>query len=76
MIGTVFSFVDKLISSLSITIIGFTLAAVGYKEQFPQLHEDPTPVIFWTTMFLFIGIPILGWIASLVAMRFYPLDKE
>ena len=48
------------ISSLSITIIGFTLAAVGYKEQFPQLHEDPTPVIFWTTMFLFIGIPKIG----------------
>lgn len=76
MMGTVFSFVDKPISSFSITIIGFTLAAVGYKEQFPQLHDTATPVIFWTTMFLFIGMPILGWIASLVAMKFYPLDKE
>ena len=23
-----------------------------------------------------MGLPILGWLCTLVAMRFYPLDKE
>lgn len=35
-----------------------------------------TSGIFWVTIFLFVGMPILGWIASLIAMKFYPLDKE
>ena len=35
-----------------------------------------TSGLFWVTIFLFVGMPILGWVASLIAMRFYPLDKE
>ena len=28
------------------------------------------------TMFLWLGLPVLGWICTLVAMKWYPLDRE
>ena len=28
------------------------------------------------TILLFCGMPILGWIASIIAMKFYPLTGE
>ncbi len=74
MMGTLFSFIDKLISSLATTIIGFAVASIGYTKTMPQPTDAYTPTIFWLTMFLFIGMPVLGWIASIIAMKFYPLD--
>ena len=58
------------------TIVGYSAMAIGFKELFPQIDDPYTPAIFWMVMFLFIGIPIIGWIASLIAMKFYPLDQE
>ena len=42
----------------------------------PDVTDAYSSQIFWVTMFLFIGMPMLGWIASIIAMKFYPLDKE
>ena len=42
----------------------------------PDVTDTANPQIFCMTMFLFIGMPMIGWIASLIAMKFYPLDKE
>ena len=42
----------------------------------PQVGDAYTPGVFWVTVGLYIGMPMLGWIASLIAMKFYPLDKE
>ena len=41
----------------------------------PDVTDTSTPEMFTMTMLLFIGMPMLGWIASLIAMKFYPLDK-
>lgn len=71
MIGTAFSFVDKLISSLGTTIVGFVLGAAGYVA-----GMESTPTLYWSIIFCFVGIPILGHVASLIAMKFYPLDQE
>ena len=76
MMGTLFSFIDKLVSSFSTTIIAFAVASIGFADRMPDVTDIATPQLFWTTMFLFIGMPMLGWIASLIAMKFYPLDKE
>lgn len=76
MMGTLFSFIDKLISSLSTTVIGAAVAVVGYTAAMPQPTDPSSPQIFWITMLLFAGLPILGWVASLVAMKFYPLDEK
>ncbi|MFV0362456.1 MAG: MFS transporter [Suipraeoptans sp.] len=75
-VTTAYSFVDKMISSLSTTIIALVVATIGYTEAMPQATDALTGSIFNVTMFLWLGIPILGWICTLVAMKFYPLDRE
>lgn len=76
LMGTVFGFFDKVISSFASTIVGWFCVLIGYADRFPTQEDPLTSGIFWVTIFLFIGMPILGWIASLIAMKFYPLDKE
>lgn len=74
MMGTIFSFVDKLISSFSASIVGVMVAMIGFRQQLPTADTPPSTPLFWMTMFFFIGMPILGWITALIAMRFYELD--
>lgn len=76
MIGTLFSFVDKLISSLAPALVGFAVALIGYKETFPEIGDTLTTSLYGMTVFLAFGIPVLGWIASLIAMKFYHLDSK
>ncbi len=76
LMGTVFGFFDKVISSFATTIVGWFCVLIGFADRFPTQEDPLTSGIFWVTIFLFIGMPILGWIASLVAMKFYPLDRE
>jgi len=76
MMGTIFSFVDKLISAFSASIVGIMVATIGFREQLPTADTPYSGPIFWMTMFFFIGMPILGWLASLIAMRYYELDGE
>jgi Na+/melibiose symporter-like transporter len=75
-ITTAYSFVDKMISSLSTTIVALVVAFIGYKEAMPQATDPLTGSLFGVAMFLWLGMPILGWICTLIAMKFYPLDKE
>ena len=76
MMGTLFSFVDKMISSFATTVVGFAVATIGYTAVMPQATDAYTTEIFWITSFLFMGMPIIGWICSLIAMKFYPLDDK
>lgn len=76
LMGTLFSFVDKLISSLGATIIGLCFAGIGFKEVLPTLETPYTTSIMWVTVFLFCGLPMIGWLCNVVAMKFYPLSKE
>lgn len=73
-VGTIYSFVDEMTSSISSTIVAFCIASVGYVTAQPQPGDPCTTAIFWMTMFLWMGMPIIGWICTLVAMKFYPLD--
>lgn len=76
LIATVYSFIDKVISSLGATIVGVMVAMIGFKSSVPSINDPLTTGIFWVAMFLFCGMPILGWIASLISMKFYPLTGE
>ena len=79
MMGTVFSFVDKIVSSFATTLVGFLLAFAGYANTLPQATDGIAArgsTMFWVTMVAVIGMPMLGWIASLIALRSYPLDKK
>lgn len=75
-IAGVYNFIDKLITSLASTIAAFCIAFIGYKNTVPQMGDPATPGVFWMTMFLMLGLPILGWLCNIVAMKFYKLDKE
>lgn len=71
-----YSLLDKIISSVSALIATGAVALIGYTTTMPQPGEACTPQIFWLTMIITFGLPILGWICTLVAMRFCRLDKE
>ncbi len=70
MVGTTFSFVDKMVSSLGTTLVGFLLAALGIKAGI-----EPNATIYWGILSFFIMAPILGHLASLWAMKYYEIDK-
>ncbi|WP_209123807.1 MFS transporter [Alkalihalobacillus sp. BA299] len=76
MISTIFSFVDKFISSLAPAVVGFAVALIGYQDAFPEVGEALTPALLLMTLFLMFGIPMFGYICSLIAMKFYPLDDR
>ncbi len=75
-ISTTYSFIDKMVSSLSQTIVGVVLAGIGFKAAFPDVNTPYSESVFWAAMFLNIGIVLIGWIISLIAMKFYPLTKD
>lgn len=75
-IAGTYSLIDKLITSLSAVIATGAVALVGYTTTMPQPTDPSTPAIFWVAMAIKFGLPILGWICTLVAMKFCPLSKE
>lgn len=76
MIGTIFSFIDNFFSSFSTSIVGFILAAVGYSTTLPEVGDSLTPTLLVLGLGLFYGSTMIAWAISLIAMKFYPLDRE
>ena len=73
--GTLFSLVDKLVSSLGSTIVGLAVSVIGIAT----LPDSNTPYVEgmkWVVIVLFCVIPILAWIVTLIAMKGYPLTGE
>lgn len=75
-IGTLFSLVDKLVSSLSSTVVGFAAAAIGFTTTLPGGDDPFRPGMNWVVILLFCLIPMLAWIATLLSMRGYSLTGE
>lgn len=71
-----YNFIDQLISSLGTTIATLCVAAIGYVNTAPQPTDAPTPAIKVMAMFLYFGMPILGWVCTVIAMKFYKLSKQ
>ena len=71
-----YSLVDKLITSFSAVIATGAVALIGYTTTMPQPGDPSTPGVFWLTMSIKFGLPILGWVVTLVAMKVCPLSKE
>ena len=71
--GTLFSLVDKLVSSLSATVVALVIGFIGITE----LPTKATPYVDgmnWVVIILFCAIPMLAWAATLLAMKGYELD--
>lgn len=75
-VSGVYSFIDKFISSFGTSIAAFAITLVGYTTTVPQMGDEATWPKFWMCMFLVFGLPIIGWLCNIVAMKFYTLDRE
>ena len=73
--GTLFSLVDKLVSSLGSTIVGVAVAAIGIAI-LPDSTTPYAPGMNWVVIILFCIVPMLAWIATLIAMNGYNLTGE
>ena len=73
---TLFSFVDKMVSSLAPFIASLMFAAIGFKEEMPDVGTPLTPQLKFVGIFLSFGLILIGSIVNLIAMKFYPLNKE
>ncbi|WP_044913898.1 MFS transporter [Butyrivibrio sp. WCE2006] len=76
LIGTVFSFIDKLISSLAPLIIGVLCAAVSSSSELPTAETPYSAGLAAVGLFCMFGIIIFGYLCNIIAMHFYPLTKE
>jgi Na+/melibiose symporter-like transporter len=73
--GTLFSLVDKLVSSLASTVVFVAVSFIGYKG----LPTKATPYMEgmnWVVIALFCLIPMCAWALTLIAMRKYELDGD
>ena len=73
--GTLFSLVDKLVSSLSATVVSIAVGFIGYNG----LPTKTTPYMEgmnWVVIALFCIVPMVAWAATLLAMRGYELDGK
>lgn len=71
MISTIFSFFDKLISSLTGLLVGFILQLTNYNAEIGL-----TPQLYVAIVFLYFGVPLIGYALATFGMRYYPIDKE
>ena len=76
-VSAVYSFLDKLISSLAPMLATLLIGIVGYTgSKIPQAGDELTWGIRIITAVLFCILPIIGWILNVVAMRKFGLTKE
>ena len=73
--GTLFSLVDKLVSSLSGTIVGLAVGFIGLSS-LPTKATDYVPGMNWVVIVLFCGIPMAAWVLTLAAMGGYSLTGK
>jgi Na+/melibiose symporter-like transporter len=76
MIGTVFSFIDTLVSSLGPVIIGWICATIGFAQAFPTVKTPMSASIRTGTLIALCIVPAVLMIISLLGMKLYPLDDK
>ena len=70
--GTLFSLVDKLVSSLSATVVGIAVSIIGL-QNLPTADTAYAPGMNKVVIVLFCIIPMIAWAATLICMRGYEL---
>ena len=52
------------------------MALIGYNTVLPQPNDPASTPILILTIVMTLGMPILGWLCTILAMKFYPLTTE
>ena len=73
--GTLFSLVDKLVSSLAATIVGIGVTLIGL-ENLPVAETPYEPGMNVVVIVMFCLIPMIAWILTLWAMKGYELSGQ
>ena len=76
LMGTLFSFVDKLISSFAPMIAGVMFTMCGFSDHNPVMGDTVTMQLRIGVAICAYGIIMIGLVCNLIAMKFYPLTKE
>ena len=71
--GTLFSLVDKLVSSLAATVVGVAVSMIGL-ENLPVAETPYSEGMNWVVIALFCIVPMVAWAITLIAMRGYELS--
>ncbi len=70
--GTLFSLVDKLVSSLSATVVGIAVSIIGLAN-LPTAETPYSSGMNWVVIVLFCIIPMIAWGLTLLFMKGYEL---
>lgn len=73
--GTLFSLVDKLVSSLSATVVGVAVTVIGL-DALPTKMTPYTDGMNVVVIILFCVVPMCAWALTLWSMTGYELDGE
>ena len=73
--GTLFSLVDKLVSSLSASVVGLACSFIGL-ETLPTKATPYVEGMNVVVIVLFCVLPMIAWAATLIAMKGYSLTGE
>ena len=73
--GTLFSLVDKLVSSLSATVVGIAVSVIGL-ENLPTAETPYSEGMNWVVIVLFCIIPMVAWTVTLIVMKNYSLTGD
>ena len=73
--GTLFSLVDKLVSSLSATVVGIAVSFIGIKS-LPTAETPFAPGMNAVVIILFCIVPMIAWVITIIAMKGYILTGD
>ena len=73
--GTLFSLVDKLVSSLASAVVSVALLCIGI-HKFPTKTTPYADGMNWVVIALFCLVPMVAWALTLISMKGYSLDGE
>jgi len=73
--GTLFSLVDKLVSSLASAVVSIALLCIGISD-LPTKMTAYADGMNWVVIALFCLVPMAAWILTLWSMKGYELDGE
>ena len=76
LMGTLFSFVDKMVSSFAPMVAGVMFSMCGFTDHNPVMGDPVTPGLRVGVVFCAYGMIMLGLVCNLIAMKFYPLTTE
>ena len=72
LVNSTFTFINKCCQAFSMLFGGAILSMTGYSKDL----EQQTPECLKAILLLITIVPIIGYLASLVAMYFYPLTRK